>query len=441
MRVDGSSKFSEGNKYGYFPSFSFAWRVINENFLKDSNVFNDLKFRAGWGQVGNQGIQPYQTLTNYGIVPYGEGNGFVPNNIGNNDLTWETTEQKNIGIDFSLFKNKIRGTVDAYIKETSDLLQLQQIPASSGFSSLLVNGGDIENKGLEFSLSSVLLDNKKDFKIEVSGNIAFNRSKITNLDNPEASIFIDGVEQQRSFYLGDRISSGGFFSNPGNIFIQGEEIGMFYGWETNGIWQTTDTDIIAGFVPGDVRIVDQNNDGLINAVDRTIIGNPNPDFVYGGSLNMNYKRLSLQVLVNGVYGNEIANGSSILLRNALGLNRNITPNTYNNAWRPDSPSTTNPRIDYNFPQQAEAIEDRIIEDGSFLRISNITLGYDIPVEKTNIFSRVNIFVTGINLFTFTNYSGYNPEITSFLGNGNITGVDWNGAPNRRSAMLGLNLNF
>jgi len=441
LRVDGSSKFTEGNKYGYFPSFAFAWQAKKENFLKNSYVVSNLKLRAGWGQVGNQGIQPYQTSSNYNNTIYGEDIAFFVSNIGNKDLTWETTSQTNLGVDFGFFKNRFTGSIDVYEKETKDLLQILQIPESTGFSSLLVNGGSIENRGLEFALSGVLIDNKKDFNVELSGNIAFNRSKITNLENSPASIIINGEQQQRSFYFGDNISSSNYFNSPANVFIEGEEIGLFIGYETDGIWQSDDTDLPTGFEPGDVRIVDQNEDGIINAEDRTIIGNPNPDFVYGANLSVNYKSWSLSVLINGVYGNDIANGTSIRLTNPIGEFTNITPETYFNAWSPDNPSNIHPRIGYDFPNGSEAIEDRIIEDGSFLRINNITLGYDIPIENSNLFSQANIYVSGINLFTFTNYSGYNPEITSFLWNGNILGVDWSGAPNVSSVLLGLNINF
>lgn len=443
-RIDGSSKFSKENRYSGFPSFSLAWKTSNEKFLKNSNTLNDLKLRAGWGKTGNQAINPYQTFANYDGVLYGtSGNGtsigFVPVNIGNSDLIWETTTQLNLGLDFGLFNNRISGSVDVYSKQTDDLLQLEQLPTSTAFQSLLINRGSIKTEGLEITLSGAIID-KKDFSLGIGGNIAFSENEILNLGIPNSGVYIDGILQQRSFYIGDNISTGNYFKAPANIFIEGEAIGLFYGYQTDGIYQTGDPINVSNTVTGDVRKLDLNGDGEINATDRTVIGDPNPDFVYGGYLDMTYKRLSLNILMNGTHGNEIINGTNVRINYADGSSNNIRSSAYLQAWRSDSESNTYPRIGYDERLQL-AITDREVEDGSFLRISNITLGYDIPVENSNTFSRANIYISGSNLFTFTNYSGYNPEITSFLNNGNIIGTDWNGPPNARSFTLGINLNF
>ena len=445
FRADGSSKFSKENRYSYFPSFSLAWRANNENFLKNSDTINDLKFRIGWGMTGNQGISAYQTFANYGATLYGNSDegtsiGFVPLNVSNPNLKWETTKQLNVGLDFGLWKNRVTGTIDVYDKQTDDLLLDQPLGPSSGFTSLLVNRGSINNKGVELTLSGTLI-NKNDFSIDLGANIAFNKSEIQKLGGSPEDIYINGKLENRVFYRGENISTGNYFRTPANIFMEGEQIGLFYGFETDGIYQTEDNITVSGAQAGDVRIIDQNGDDAITEADRTIIGNPNPDFVYGGYLNMNYKRLSLSVLMNGVYGNEIANGNLIQLGTAEGRAVSILSTAYDNAWRPDAQSNTYPRIGYLEEAGSPAITDRIIEDGSFLRISNITLGYDIPVEKSNVFSSANVYVSGLNLFTFTDYSGYNPEITNFLNNGNIVGVDWNGFPNAQTIMLGLNLKF
>ena len=445
FRADGSSKFSKENRYSYFPSFSLAWRANNENFLKNSDTINDLKFRIGWGMTGNQGISAYQTFANYGPTLYGnldEGTsiGFVPLNVSNPNLKWETTKQLNFGLDFGLWKNRVTGTLDIYDKQTDDLLLNQPLGPSSGFTSLLVNRGSINNKGVELTLSGTLI-NKNDFSIDLGGNIAFNKSKIQNLGGSSEDIYINGTLENRVFYRGQNISTGNYFRAPANIFMEGEQIGLFYGYETNGIYQTEEDITVSGAQAGDVRIVDQDGDDTITEADRTLIGNPNPDFVYGGYLNMNYKRLSLSVQINGVYGNEIVNGNLIQLGTAEGRTANVLSEAYNNAWRPDAQSNSYPRVGYLGESGSPAITDRIIEDGSFLRISNITLGYDIPVEKTNVFSSANVYVSGMNLFTFTDYSGYNPEITNFMNNGNVVGVDWNGFPNAQTIMLGLNLKF
>ena len=254
--------------------------------------------------------------------------------------------------------------------------------------------------------------------------------------------YIDGIAQQRSFYLGNQISTGQYFRSPANVFIEGEETSLFYGFVTNGIYQTEDTDLVAGAVPGDLRFVDQNEDGVIDILDRTFIGNPNPDFVYGFNLNFKLKGFTADFLFNGVYGNDIANGNLIKLNNAEGLGTNISPNAYNNAWRPDAQSNLHPRLGYDvISNQAIGISDRIIEDGSYLRLNNVTISYDIPVENSSLMERLNVYIAGQNLFTWTDYSGYNPEVSSFLNNGLINGVDWNGAPNAKTILLGLNINF
>lgn len=445
IRVDGSSKFAEENRFSYFPSISGAWRINNEKFLKKSNTVNELKLRASWGITGNQGIGAYATGANYGPVFYANPVnatevGFVPLNLPNSDLKWETTEQINLGLDFGFLKNRINGTLDLYDKQTDNLLIDQNIALSAGFSTILVNQGGVNNKGIELSLNGKIVESK-DFNFSVGGNIAFNKTEITQLGLPDKEIYLDGQPQSRSFYLGRNISSGGFFKSPANIFMQGEEVGLFYGFETDGIYQSTDDITVAGAQPGDVKIVDQNGDDIIDGNDRTIIGNPNPDFVYGGYLDFSYKRLTLNVQMNGVYGNDIINGTKIAINSATGNYVNLLADAYNNAWRPEAPSNTHPRVRWDGDSNAIAPNDRIVEDGSFLRISNITLGYEIPVENSNFLTRANIYVTGTNLFTFTDYTGYNPEITSFLYNPTIIGVDWNGFPNVKSFVLGLNVNF
>ena len=448
FRRDGVSKFAKNNRFGFFPSFALAWRMDNENFIKNLNIFENLKLRAGWGQIGNHGVRAYGTLSDYGINGqlYGTpGNGtsvvLTLNNIANPNLTWETTEQINLGLDFESKNNRVSGSIDLYDKTTKNLLQNTPIPTSSGFSNILINRGSMSNKGVEVALNFNPISTD-DFDINIGGNIAFNKTRIEELGIPLKDFYIDGVAEQRSYYFGAQISRGQYFRTPANVFVEGEETSLFYGLQTNGIYQTDDTDIVDGAQPGDVRFVDQNEDGVIDILDRTFIGNPNPDFVYGFNLNFKYKRFTTNLLFNGVYGNDIANGNLIKLNNAEGLQTNISPNAYNNAWRPDAQTNLYPRIGYEvIPNQSLAVSDRIIEDGSFLRLNNVTLSYDIPVDKIKMFERFNIYVAGQNLVTWTSYSGYNPEVSSFLNNGLINGVDWNGAPNAKTFLLGININF
>ena len=448
FRRDGVSKFAQNNRYGFFPSFAFAWNVHSS---KDLKFFDELKLRAGWGQIGNHGIGSYGTLSNYGVSPnlYGnpDGGTNVPialQNVANPDLTWETTEQLNVGADFTTTNGKISGTIDIYEKTTKDLLQNVNIPTSSGFSNILVNRGEISNKGLEFAVDAELVSNN-DFNLTFGGNIGFNKTKITNLAaQPLDEFYIDGIAEERRFYFGSQISRGNIFRYPANVFVEGEETSLFYGLETDGIYQTGDIlpDIFGtAAVPGDVKIVDQNGDGIIDLNDRTFIGNPNPDFIYGFNFNVNYKRFNASILFNGVFGNDIANGNLLQLENAEGLTYlNIAPDAYYNAWRPDAQTNTYPRIGYTTNGQP-AMTDRIIEDGSYLRLSNLTVSYDFDVNNNDSISNLKLFIAGQNLLTWTDYSGYDPEISSFLYNGLINGVDWNGRANARTFILGLNVGF
>ncbi len=443
IRADGSSKFAEGKRYGYFPSFSFAWRASEESFIKKLNVFYDLKLRLGWGQTGNQAIRPYQTMTTYNTAYYsdfnnGLGIAFVPANIANPDLTWETTTQANVGLDLGFFDGKLIASVDGYYKETVDLLQQIALPTSTGYKTMYTNRGSISNQGIDVLLNGVAID-KGDFYLSVGLNFSLNRNEILDLGIPDAPVWINGKEEMRSFYLGDQVSNGTYLHYPANIFMAGEPIGMFWGYQTNGIYQTADsaTAAIYGAQPGDLWIVDQNNDSIIDGNDRTFLGDPNPDFSYGITLNFSWRNLSLSMAWNGVYGNEIANGFGLSFYEATGDAKNIHPAAYHNAWRENQPSNTYPRIGFK-EEGWGAMTDRIIEDGSYIRMTNVTLGYNFEVKG---FNRLFLYVSGKNLLTFTKYSGYDPNITSFLWNGNIQGVDWNPFPNTRTYIVGLNINF
>ena len=450
FRRDGVSKFAQNNKYGFFPSVALAWQV-DQSGLLDNIPLDELKIRMGWGQIGNHGIGSYGTLSNYGVSSnlYGNASGGtnVPialQNVANPDLTWETTEQLNSGFDFVSSNDFVSGSLDIYTKTTKDLLQRSNIPTSSGFQSILVNKGEIKNTGVELALDFNIISDE-DFSFSVGGNIAWNKTEITNLESQALEDFyVDGIAEPRRFYFGDNISRGNIFKYPANVFVEGEETSMFYGLETDGIYQSDDVlpDVFgSAAVPGDVKIVDQNGDGIIDLKDRTFIGNPNPDYVYGFNLNFNYKRFNARVLFNGVYGNDIANGNLLQLDNAEGLiYLNISPDAYYNAWRPDAETNVYPRIGYTTNGQP-AMTDRIIEDGSYLRLSNLTVSYDFDVDKIRSISNLKMFVAGQNLFTLTDYSGYDPEISSFLYNGLINGVDWNGRANARTFVLGLNIGF
>ncbi len=454
FRRDGVSKFAEENRYGFFPSFAFAWRAGSEKFISNLNLFSSLKVRAGWGSIGNHGIGPYGTLSNYGASSrlYATSNNgttvpLILANIANPGLTWESTEQLNIGIDFGFLNGKISGTVDLYEKTTKDLLQQSPIPTSSGFSSILINRGSLENKGLELGLDLAIVDSG-DFSLNIGGNIAFNKTEIQNLGLTPGNVMVDNgngtyTTEKRSHYFGNIPSRGNSIKFPVNIFMEGEEVALFYGWKTDGIFQTGDQMYrINGSMsqPGDIKVLDLNGDGQVDLDDRTVIGNPNPDFVYGINLDFSYKSLSLSALFNGVSGNDIVNGNLYRMGWAEGTYRNILSDAYHNRWTESNPTNDYPRLGYS-ANLFGALMDRVIEDGTYLRLNNITLSYDLPMNSINFIESANLYVTGQNLFTWTDYSGYDPEITTFLYDGLIQGTDWNNKPNSQSYLVGINLNF
>ncbi len=454
FRYDGVSKFSEGNRYGFFPSFAASWNASRETFIQDLDVFSSLKLRAGWGQIGNHGISPYGTLANYGASDnlYGTPSGgttvpLILNNIPNPELTWETTEQLNVGIDFGILGGKISGTIDAYDKLTKDLLQRAPIPTSSGYGTLILNRGRMSNKGLEFSLNVEAI-NAGDFNLSVGGNIAFNKTKIENLGLTPSDVLLpfnnggNGYSvQSRGLYYGNEVSRGNAVKFPMNIFIEGEESALFYGWKTDGIFQEGDEFYtINGNMAqaGDIKVLDINGDGVVDLNDRTIIGNPNPDYTYGFNVDMNFKRFSLSMLFNGVGGNDIVNANMYRFGWAEGTYRNILADAWNDRWTPENTNAAYPRLMYD-SRLYPALMDNTIEDGSYLRLKNVSLGYDLDVDSINFIDSARVSFTGINLFTWTNYSGYDPEITSFLWDGLIQGTDWNNKPNSKTFLIGLNV--
>lgn len=448
FRADGSSKFSEGNKFGYFPSTAFAWRLGEEKFIKDLGVVNDLKLRVGWGITGNQAISAYSTMRTYDAVYYVDaGNnsiiGNIASRIANPDLTWETTSQFNTGIDFSLFKGRISGVVDLYYKETDDLLQEIRLGPSNGFATMPINRGEIENRGLEISLDGEVIK-KNDLTLNTGVHISFNRNKVIYLGLDESTIYQNGEALQRVYYEGSSVSTGNYFKQSANVFMEGQPVGMFWGYQTNGIYKTQ-AEATAGPTlngtpnkAGDVILVDHSGNGNVSDEDKTFIGNPNPDFIFGFNFSLQYKRLTFSALFDGVFGNDVANGSLMELSYAENLPKNILNETYDNAWRSDGSSTGSfPRIGY---RSGQFFSDRIVEDGSYMRLNNLSLGYDIPTKFLGM-SKVNVYATGRNLWMMTKYKGYDPQVTSFMYDGSIMGVDWLGMPSAKTFLVGVNITF
>lgn len=442
-RTDGSSKFAEGNKFSFFPAVAAAWKIGEEDFLKNSKVISNLKLRVGFGRSGNQAIAAYNTFARYGQNYYVNGNtlvsGATPENIQNNRLKWETTSQVNAGADASFFNNRFTATIDWYYKKTNDLLQTFAIPPSSGYQFLVKNIGTIENKGFEFSFTGLLIS-KKDFSWSAGANISINRNKILDLGLPESSL---GIYNNWEYYIGPGISTGTYFKDPANIFVVGMPIGMFYGYKTDGIWQSTDN--ITGKKQfgnavqfGDVKFVDQNADGDVGPLDKVILGNPNPDFTFGFNTGVTYKNFSFDLFFNGSKGNQVVNGNLMRIGNANGANaNNLLADYYYNAWTPGKGSNDFPRVGYNNLN----FIDKYVEDASFIRLATATVGYNFSMKKGNFIKSVGVNLTGKNLFTMTNYSGFDPEVNSFAFDKGKIGVDWGSYPNLRAVSLGVNITF
>ncbi len=291
-----------------------------------------------------------------------------------------------------------------------------------------------------------LVVEKDDFSFSLGGNISLNKSKIQDLGSlSTTSVWLDGKLQDRPLYFGSNISTGTNFKAPANIFIQGEEVGLLWGYKTNGIYEdqaAADAGPTHGTVPnlaGDVIFVDTDGNGVITDADKTNIGNPNPDFTYGINANLTYKNFGLSMLFNGVQGNDIINGNLLVEGNAVGNSRNVRPNTYLDAWSPTNTTGKFPRIGSETATTRPT--DRLVEDGSYFRLNNITLSYDLNLKEKSLLHSVRIYASGNNVFTITDYSGYDPELTSYLYDGTILGVDWVGTPNVSSYVIGINLKF
>lgn len=417
FRVDGSSSFGPGNRWGYFPSFSAGWRISDESFMPQWDFLTDLKIRAGWGMVGNDNIPGYAFLGRVGVgANYPIGGlilpGTYPASIENRNLKWEATEQTNIGMDFTFFEARLLFSADAYIKNTSDLLLFINLPHLTGFSSGLLNVGKLENRGIEFELSSRNFTG--DFIWNTDFNISFNRNKV-----------IDVVGQE---------IIGGSVAGRGDVSYsrEGEPLGLFYGYIAGGVDPAT----------GMMYYINQNGESVFNPTpeDRTIIGDPNPDFLFGLSNRFAYRNFDLSVFLQGSYGNDIFNATRIETEgmiDAKNQSRQVL-----NRWRAPGQETDIPRAVADNTDNS-ILSTRFVEDGSYLRVKSITLGYELPssvIQRLNIKS-LRFHVSAENLLTFTNYTGYDPEVNAF-GTSNIAlGVDYGTYPHTRNLIFGVNVSF
>uniref|UniRef100_UPI003217975F TonB-dependent receptor n=1 Tax=uncultured Draconibacterium sp. TaxID=1573823 RepID=UPI003217975F len=436
FRRDGSSRFSEVNRWSNFSSYAFAWRLSNENFVKNLNFFDDLKFRISYGQTGNQGINAYATrsrmvATNY---PYDKNlnSGYAESRWGgpaNPNLRWETTAQSNLGLDMTFLKNRINLIVDIYHKKTTDLLQNRFIPSSTGFSTLASNYGEIENKGLEVN-ASIYAISRSNFSWKIDANASLNRNKINGL---EADQFSDVAWGMESMFLRRN----------------GEPIGLIYGYREDGFYDNqaevradpqfeNESDARILSMIGQVKYKDINNDNVIDDRDKTIIGNTNPKVLYGITNTFNIKDFSLSFFFQGTYGNDILNVN--IKRYDMSGFSNMPHFVYDERWTEENrESATSPRPDGTFTRSMKA-SDRYIENGSYLRMKNLNLAYTFknPVKGINSL-QLNASVN--NLFTITDYRWYDPDVNTFGGDVSRRGVDMASYPSARTFIFGFQLEF
>ena len=442
VRADGSTVFSNKNKWGFFPSFSAAWRVSEEAFMKDVEWVSNFKVRLGWGIVGNDRISNYLSMDLYEANKYGIGNNTVtvltPKQLKNANLKWEGASSVNLGVDLGFFDNRLNVTADFFIKDTKDLLLAQSLAHVTGFDSQMQNIGKIQNKGIELSFNSTNIQTRN-FTWQTNFNISFIKNTLKGLAS--------GVE---SMYARSGFDSN--FTAYDYIATVGQSLGLIYGYEFDGIYQssdfytTPDNQLILkegitnnaryGTVkPGVVKYKDQDGDGIITTNDRTVIGNAMPKW-YGGITNtFNYKGIDFSFMFQFNYGNDIYNATRLYATQSRSGRRNMLAEVAD-RWSPTNASNKVPSQDGYIVND---VYSRFIEDGSFLRLKNITLGYTLPHKWTRKFhaSKLRIYATGQNLFCISGYSGYDPEVNSASSNPMTPGLDWGAYPKSRVFTLSL----
>ena len=422
-RADGSSKFGANNKWAFFPSAAVAWRVSEENFLKGIDQLSNLKLRVSYGTTGNQAIASYSSLATLGNMNYAFGgalnSGVGPNRIPNPDLKWETTATSDIGLDLGLFNNRLNLVIDYYYKKTVDLLWNISTPSTTGFGSMFRNVGSLENRGIEISLGGDIFVGT--FKWNSQANWSRNRNKVLEIPG---------------------FTPSGHLKVTGSWLEPGLPVGVWNLLKFDGIFQDA-AQLAAGPRSsandklGDARFVDKNGDGKINLTDdRMIVGDPNPDFIYGWSNTFSYKGLDLAIYLQGSYGNDIMNveRAETNISGPWGNQRREILD----RWTPNNTNTSVPRARVTVdPLILQS--DWLIEDGSYTRVKTITLGYTF--NKIPFMSSLRVYVSGNNLLTFTNYTGFDPEVNT-MGNNNLQfGVDYTAYPSSKSFMVGLNAAF
>lgn len=436
-RADGASRLPQANKWAFFPSAALGWNVHNESFMKNLGGVNELKLRASIGLTGNQNVGLYAPIERVqvqrGVVNTNIVSGLLQSTLANRDARWETTTQWNAGFDLAVLNNRLRFSAEVYNRHTKDLIISLPLPTSSGFLNYNGNVGSVVNRGVELDLRVAAAD--KAFKWDIITNFSANRNKVTSLPGQ---------------ILGENFMANFGLQQPITTAIQGYPIGSFFGYQLEGLYQTREEIAasprpVATVLPGDFKFRDVNGDGAITDRDRTIVGNPFPDFSFGLTNDLSYKNFSLSVFVMGNIGQDVANINrfSIDGMNYLTLS-NVRREAYENRWT--GPGTSNY---YPAPRGAvspsyQYLSDFLIEDASFVRLKNVTLSYAFPAGLLRYVRSARVFVTGTNLFVLTNYKGYDPEVNGQpVPNMNslTTGIDNGTIPLYRTFSAGLTVGF
>lgn len=428
IRRDGSSRFGKKHRWGTFPSVSVAWRASQEKWFPKNDYINDLKVRAGYGVTGSQasvGNYSYLASYNTSVYPFGISSGnqtaLVSSTLANPYIHWEEVAQTNIGFDASLFNSRVMFSFDAYLKETRDMLVKASIPITSGFedtTTTYTNAGKVRNQGIEMSLHTINLTGELGWETNVTAT--YNKNKIKDL-NSDVPYYINQINNS---YV--------------TMLAKDYPINVFYGYVTDGIFQNqseVNTHAVQpGAEPGDIRFRDLNNDGVINDSDRTVIGNPNPSWLFSMNNSLSYKGFELSVFLQGIAGNKIYNANNID-NTGMAAAYNQTTDVLK-RWQGEGTSNSMPRAVFGDPNQNTRVSDRFVENGSYLRLKNITLSYTFPkqwLQKAQI-ENARLSLSCENVATITGYSGFDPEV-------GINGIDQNRYPISRTFSLGLNFNF
>lgn len=440
-RYDGSSLLAAGNQWSFFPSAAFAWRINQEKFLKDYDNISNIKLRLSYGSTGNQSIgyaAPFAIMDYTRAYLNGEVlHGVVNGKLANPDLGWENTKTYNIGIDLGFYQNRFRLTADLYQRKTSNMLMNLGIPTSSGYSTIAFNAGSMTNKGFELEVGADILTGR--FKWTLSGNIYLNRNRVDDLM---------GNEVLGQSYL----SGGGVFSQSIHITKAGYPIGSFYGYVVDGVYQNETEAAQAPFdtpqaTPGSLRYKDISGpdglpDGKITADDMTIIGTAEPKFNYGISSDMSYKGFTLSMVFTGREGGKIANLNRYFLDSFTDTNDNIRQEAWEGRWQGEGTSNFYPAVDGSKGDSYfnKRFSTFLLEDASFFRLKNLSLAYQFNLKKVKWIKSLKVFATASNVFTITNYSGYDPEV-SITKSALSPNVDYAAYPSCRTYSLGFNVNF